>query len=124
VLNHTPDWVDAGSRDFYASAMRAPTHIKPLDDFNQTARSYLIGRSGTAATEGPLLKSAPAADRHRHRSWRLRRSLMFSALFHPSSHSGFGPTEIWTCFRIGALHIHPEMVFVSTYSIYRRSLNG
>jgi hypothetical protein len=27
-------------------------------------------------------------------------------------------------FQIAAVHIHPEMVFVSTYFIYRRSLHG
>jgi hypothetical protein len=158
VLSHTLSWVDAGSRGFYASAMREPTHIVPLDDLNQTARSYLrtLGRSDTAATEGPLLKLAPAAALHRHRSrqpfWRrsrtgwegrcrsvstgqsarrfvalrrhLRLPLMFSALFHQSSHSGFGPIEFSSRFRIGAVRMHPEMVFAPTYSIYRPSLNG
>jgi DNA-binding XRE family transcriptional regulator len=47
----------------------------------------------------------------------LRLPLMFSALFHQSSHSGFGPIEFWTCFRSGVVHVHPEMVFVSTYFI-------
>jgi hypothetical protein len=136
--------------------MRAPNHIKPLDDLNQTARSHLIGRSDTPANEKPILKSAPAADLRRHRSrqpfgqrsrtgWEgrcssvaseqqvrrffalrrnLRLPLIFSALFHQPSHSGFGPIEFWTCFRSDVVHMHPEMVFVSTYSIYRRFLNG
>jgi hypothetical protein len=53
-----------------------------------------------------------------------RFSLLFSALFHHSSHSGFGPPEICSCFRVGERQAHPEMVFVPTYFIYRRSLNG
>jgi hypothetical protein len=158
VLSYTRTWVDADSRGSYASAMRAPTHSKPLEDLNQTPRSYLqtLGRSATAAHEGPLLKSALATDLRRHRSRQpygrrsrigragRRRSagseqpvrrfvasrrhpcllLMFSALFHQSSHSGFGPIGFWTCFPSGAVHTHPEMVFVSTYFIYRRWLNG
>jgi hypothetical protein len=53
------------------------------------------------------------------------RTALFSGTFppgHPILVSGvasFAPA-----FRIVALHEHPEMVFVSTYSIYRRSLNG
>jgi hypothetical protein len=53
------------------------------------------------------------------------RTDLFSGTFpprHPILVSGavrFAPA-----FRIVALHEHPEMVFVSTYSIYRRSLNG
>src|SRR5581483_134800 len=137
--------------------MRAPTHIQPLDDFNQTARSHpwTPGRSVTPATEAALLKSALAADLCRHRSrqclerrvtgWErhrsslarepavrrfvgsrrhLRLALMFSALFHQSSHSGFRRVEFSAFFPIAAVHIHPEMVFASSYSIYRRSLNG
>jgi len=50
--------------------------------------------------------------------------LMFSALFHHSSQSGFGLREICSCFRVDHRQAHPEMVFVSTYFIYRRSLNG
>jgi hypothetical protein len=49
---------------------------------------------------------------------------MFAALSDASSHSGFGRVGIWTCFRIVAVHHDPEMVFVPTYSIYRRLLNG
>jgi hypothetical protein len=56
--------------------------------------------------------------------WKLRIALMFAALFHQSSHSGFGPIEFWTCFRSGVVLMHPEMVFVSNYFIYRRFLNG
>jgi DNA-binding XRE family transcriptional regulator len=54
----------------------------------------------------------------------LRLTLKFSALFDVSSHSGFGAIEFWACFQIDAPHMHPEMVFVSAYFIYRRSLNG
>jgi len=53
-----------------------------------------------------------------------RFSLMFSALLHHSSHSGFRARGIRSCFRVGEREAHPEMVFVSTYFIYRRSLNG
>jgi hypothetical protein len=51
-------------------------------------------------------------------------SLVFSALFHHSSHSGLGPRGILSRFRVAAAQAHPEMVFASTYFIYRRSLNG
>jgi hypothetical protein len=56
---------------------------------------------------------------------RSPRTALFFGTFplrHPilvSRAAGFAPA-----FRIAALHEHPEMVFVSTYSIYRRSLNG
>jgi hypothetical protein len=33
--------------------------------------------------------------------------------------TGFGPV-----FQTGVIQLHPEMVFMSAYSIYRRSLNG
>ena len=36
----------------------------------------------------------------------------------------FRSYRILALFSIAAVHMHPEMVFVSTYSIYRPSLNG
>jgi len=54
----------------------------------------------------------------------MRFPLGFSALFHQSSHFGFAPSSFEPVFALMLGHVHPEMVFVSTYSIYRRSLNG
>jgi hypothetical protein len=56
---------------------------------------------------------------------RSARTALFSGTFpprHPILVSG--AASFVPAFRIVALHEHPEMVFVSTYSIYRRSLNG